>query len=103
MTYASLHMSVRALLNGTAHRSFVVSVRTEEHHPQRIDVGYDVCIHRMQGDPLHFHSMEPKRLLSFVRRAVDSGDIDGDSRPDFGNPPELLRAIGSLPLLRRVK
>jgi hypothetical protein len=93
MTHSDLHMAVRTLLRGTPYAGFLVSVHSSEQHPNRVAVEYVITIHGLDRS---FKSADPKRLLTWVRQAVKSIEVDEA-------PPALLRSIGMAPRLRRIK
>lgn len=89
MTFAELHLAVRAMLNPRGYSTFVLDVQVVEDHPNRVDVRWTVYVPREPPAPaFFFKSLEPKRLLDYLETVLAETPVQ---------IPPALAAIGIPP------
>jgi len=67
MTYAELHLAVRAMVQPKGFSTFVIDVQVVEQHPGRVEVKWSVFVPRDHPLPaFYFKALEPKRLLDYL-------------------------------------
>lgn len=90
MTFAEMHLAIRALLRGTRHRTFVVNVESLETDGTLRGVEWRVCV-TDTIPPIYFRGPNPYVIVGKLKQALAQSQTP-DTVPDelfaVGVPPE---------------